>query len=103
LPAFRRARMKDKSAGLLREIANMEIQVRDYANYVETRRQLLITKPNNRQYWMGFLIAQYLVKDYPGVLSLIDAFEKATGAHREEYEKSELCLFRNIVLEKMGD
>lgn len=42
----------------------MQIQLRDIPGFVETRHQLLILKPANRNNWITFAVAHHLNKNY---------------------------------------
>lgn len=42
----------------------LQIQLRDVTGFVETRHQLLILKPANRNHWISFAVAHHLDKNY---------------------------------------
>jgi hypothetical protein len=42
----------------------LQIQLRDIPGFVETRHQLLIQKPTNRNNWITFAVAHHLDKNY---------------------------------------
>ena len=41
-----------------------QIQLRDLSGFVETRHQLLLLKPGNRNHWINFAVAHHLNKNY---------------------------------------
>ncbi|KAL6079103.1 N-alpha-acetyltransferase 16, NatA auxiliary subunit [Balamuthia mandrillaris] len=106
---FRNALKHDeKNNNLLRELAHLLIQIRDTSGYLEVRRKLLTEKPNNRNNWLAFAIAQYLCKDYAMALNVLTKYEETNAQQgdtnaSEPFEKSELLLFKNAALEQTGD
>jgi hypothetical protein len=42
----------------------LQIQLRDIPGFVETRHQLLLQKPTNRNNWITFAVAHHLDKNY---------------------------------------
>lgn len=46
---------------VLRETANLQIQVRDHSNHVATRWKILQLKPNLIYNWAAFAVANHLV------------------------------------------
>ena len=56
----------------------MQIQLRDIPGFVETRHQLLILKPNNRNHWITFAVAHHLDKNYE--LAVQVSMDDITGA-----------------------
>ncbi len=42
----------------------VQIQLRDIPGFVETRHQLLILKPANRNHWICFAVAHHLNKNH---------------------------------------
>eukprot|EP01090_Pellita_catalonica_P014628 TRINITY_DN3777_c0_g2_i1.p1 TRINITY_DN3777_c0_g2~~TRINITY_DN3777_c0_g2_i1.p1 ORF type:complete len:865 (+),score=188.51 TRINITY_DN3777_c0_g2_i1:21-2615(+) len=86
-----------------KQIADLEIRKRDFANFVETRRALVTTAPGKKENWVGFAIGQFLVANYTETLTVLDAFKGETSASSEQHEKSAFLLFRNLVYETMGD
>jgi peptide alpha-N-acetyltransferase len=46
---------------VLRDLGQLQIQLRDYEGYAETRRQVLISKPGMQINWITYAVALYLV------------------------------------------
>jgi hypothetical protein len=46
---------------VLRDLGQLQIQLRDYVGYAETRRQILLEKPGLQINWLTFAIAIYFV------------------------------------------
>jgi peptide alpha-N-acetyltransferase len=49
---------------LLKDIASMQIQIRDHSAHVQSRLGILKLKPNMIQNWIGFILANHLVLIY---------------------------------------
>lgn len=97
-------RMEPESIQVLRDLAGLQIQLRDIPGFVETRHQLLILKPANRANWISFAVAHHLDKNYELAVQVLDAYE---GTQQEEpaseaYERSELLLYKASVLAEGG-
>ena len=45
---------------ILKDLSLLQAQMRDRVGFVETRRQLLTLKSNNRSNWIAFALSQYL-------------------------------------------
>eukprot|EP01087_Luapelamoeba_hula_P012172 TRINITY_DN3380_c3_g1_i2.p1 TRINITY_DN3380_c3_g1~~TRINITY_DN3380_c3_g1_i2.p1 ORF type:complete len:936 (-),score=231.59 TRINITY_DN3380_c3_g1_i2:43-2850(-) len=105
LKAFRNAVKADENNySLLNEIAHLLAQVRDLPALLEVRRKLLQLKPSHKANWIGFAVAHHLVKDYAGALDVLNKFEAAQDEDaKDSLEHGEMLLFRNVVLEEMGD
>jgi Mg2+ and Co2+ transporter CorA len=77
-------------------------QVRDLADFVETRRQILHQRPGSRTNWISFAIAQFMHKQYDTALKVIEEYERSiedqivadADPNTEKYENSELFLFK---------
>lgn len=47
---------------ILRQAASLQIQIRDHASHVNTRWKIVSLKPNIIHHWVGFAVAQHLVR-----------------------------------------
>ncbi|GAQ88611.1 N-terminal acetyltransferase [Klebsormidium nitens] len=89
---------------ILRDLANLQVQLRDTAGFVETRRELLTTKPNNKNNWLAFAIAQHLSGRQHVAVEIITAYEKTVEEYldSERYEHSEMLLYKAMLMEEAG-
>jgi N-alpha-acetyltransferase 15/16, NatA auxiliary subunit len=46
---------------VLRDLGQLQIQLRDYEGYAETRRLVLVSKPGLQVNWMSYAMALFLV------------------------------------------
>ena len=54
-------RFEPDNIQLLRDIAAMQIQIRDHSSHVQTRLNILKLKPNLIHNWTGFALANHFV------------------------------------------
>ncbi len=101
---------------ILRELSIVQIHTRDLEGYKDTRHQLFKLKPGQRASWIGFAIAYHLLKDYDMAYKIMDALRNTMNQDNQqqqqqqsrkdatfEYERSELLLYQNMILEESGD
>eukprot|EP00899_Mesostigma_viride_P025222 jgi/Mesvir1/5885/Mv00657-RA.1 len=103
IKCYRNALRIDKeNIQILRDMSLLQLQMRDLAGLVETRRQLLTLKPNNRNNWIGFSVAQHLNGSYEVAALILDAYEGTIEelAEGEKYENSEMLMYKAMLLEE---
>jgi len=61
---------------ILRDLALIQVHIRDFKGYQGTRYNILRSKLGNRQAWMGFIVAAYLAKDYETALKALSEVKK---------------------------
>ncbi|CAD7697067.1 unnamed protein product [Ostreobium quekettii] len=86
---------------ILRDMALLQIQMRDLNGFLETRNRLLQLRPGNRNNWIAFAIAHYLNKHYDIAVQVLTAYEGTLDdiPKEEAYEHSEMLLFKATLLE----
>lgn len=88
---------------ILRDLALLQVQIRNYEGLEETRRQLLTVKPNQRNNWIGFALSFHLLGNYNTAVSVLDTYQdtlKQSSQPEDRYEASELILYKNFILEE---
>jgi peptide alpha-N-acetyltransferase len=64
--AYLNALKYDKeNQNVLRDLGNLQIQLRDYEGYRETRRLILVARPNINLNWITYAASLYLVYYFP--------------------------------------
>jgi tetratricopeptide (TPR) repeat protein len=53
-------RLEPESAQILRDLALLQVQMRDYKGYVDSRNTMLLARPQLRQNWSAMAIAHHL-------------------------------------------
>jgi len=89
---------------ILRDLSLLQVQMRDLAGFVQTRRHLLTLKPTNRNNWFTFALSQHMMDRYDGALGIVKAYEDTLeGTPENDYEHSEMLLYKAMLLEESGD
>lgn len=90
---------------VMRDLSSLQIFLRDYQGFEETRRNLLIHSPAGVQNWVTLAGAQYMNKNYEGALNsmqtLFKFYENDTKIMKR-YEVSESVLFVCRIYEKLS-
>lgn len=77
--------------------------MRDLAGFVHTRRHLLTLKPTNRNNWFTFAVSQHLMDRQAQAVGIVKAYEDTLeGTPENDYEHSEMLLYKNMLLEEDG-
>ncbi|CEP08700.1 hypothetical protein [Parasitella parasitica] len=89
---------------ILRDYAILQTQMRNYDALVDTRTKLLEAKPQTPSFWLGLAIAYQLVnKPENGIKVLNNQAETNMSAATNDFERSELLMYHNMLLEETGD
>jgi peptide alpha-N-acetyltransferase len=95
-------RIDKNNQNILRDLGNLQLQMRDMAGYVGTARKILEGRPTLRQSWVAFALANFAVKDYDIAYDAVTKYYETASEPSEPYEESEFYLFQNQCLEKAG-
>ncbi|EIE91923.1 hypothetical protein G6F46_008235 [Rhizopus delemar] len=90
---------------ILRDFALLQTQMRHYDALVDTRTKLLDSQPQNPSYWLGLAVAYQLVNKPENAVKVLETFNetKIPGGATTDFEKSELLMYHNTLLEEAGD
>ncbi|KAG0231137.1 hypothetical protein BGW42_000488 [Actinomortierella wolfii] len=90
---------------ILRDYSLLQMQLRNYEAYVDTRHQLLELRPQNRMYWIGLAIAYHMMGKYDLAVKVLTAYEDSLKdiPSKPDYEHSEMLLYHNSILDESGD
>ena len=105
IKCYKNALRQDKdNMQILRDLAQLQVQMRDVAGFVDTRHTLLQLKPANRAHWIAFAIAHHLGKNYEVAVQVLDAYAATLDAVTadEAYGYSEMLLYKGIIMEEAG-
>ena len=70
-------RIDKDNTQLLRDLSFLQMQTRELADFVESRRQLLTMRPNTRVNWMAFCVGHFYKGDHDAALKVMDEFESS--------------------------
>lgn len=106
MKAYRFAlKLEPDSAQIQRDLAVLQIQMRDYQGYVQSRLAMLQARPQLRQSWTGLAIAHHLAgnpADADGILKTYEETLKTPPA-RTDLEHAEALMYHNMVIAETGD
>ncbi|WBW75056.1 NatA N-acetyltransferase complex regulatory subunit Naa15 [Schizosaccharomyces osmophilus] len=90
------------NTSLLRDLALLQSQLRQFKPLADTRNSLLQTNPGVRGNWSALAVAQYLRGEFASSFKILDAFETtiSQGIPVDPQEESESQLFINLVILK---
>lgn len=86
---------------ILRDLSWLQVQMRDMTGFVETRETILKFN-KNRNSWVALAVANFANEKYQVAYDTIEEYNKISRDKAEAYEESELLLFQNKCLEKLG-
>jgi N-alpha-acetyltransferase 15/16, NatA auxiliary subunit len=93
------------SWNILRDLAQIQIQLRDYQGYIQTRRDILKQRSTLRQNWTALAVAYHLAGDYAEAEKILTTYEETLKSPppRSDIEHSEAVLYKNTVIAESGD
>ncbi|KAM0286435.1 hypothetical protein ACHAQH_000861 [Verticillium albo-atrum] len=93
------------SAQILRDLALLQMQTRDYPGYVQSRITMLQAKSQLIQNWTALAVAHHLNSDLPAAEKVINMYEstlKTTPSSRD-IEHSEVVMYKNRLIAEQGE
>lgn len=87
---------------ILRDLSMLQVHMRDLEGYKETRYNLLQLKSGQRASWIGYAVANHLVKDFDMAFKVLEEFRKTQQGQSGDYEYSELLLYQVMILIEAG-
>ena len=95
-----------KNEKVLRELASVQLQLRDFDGHLKTRRTLWKSHPEYRVNWVGYAIACHLSGEYEYASHLVKLVHESclsdtdmpTNRWETQNQHSELLLYRNFIL-----
>ena len=104
--AYRMAlNLEPESPQILRDLSLLQVQMRDFSGYVQSRHKMLLKREGFRQNWTALAIAHHLngdLKEAERVLKLYEDTLKMEPSIRD-IEHNEAVLYRNTVIHEQGD
>lgn len=98
-------KLEPNSAQIQRDLATLQVQMRDYAGYVQSRNAMLQARPQARQGWTALAIAHHLAGSLTEAENILTTYEgtlKATPP-RGDIEHSEATMYKNSIIAEQGD
>lgn len=98
-------RLEPGSPQIQRDLAFLQVQMRDFQGYVQSRTAMLQAKSQLRQNWTALAVAYHLAGDLAQAEKVLTTYEeslKSPPSHAD-YENSEALLYKNSVIAEAGD
>lgn len=91
---------------ILRDLALLQTQIRDYKNLRDSRQKFLESQPGYRANWTAVAVAHHLNNDYDAAVRTLSKIEGIIKEHLQEqdrYEQSECVLYKNQIIAESGN
>ncbi|KAL8905972.1 MAG: hypothetical protein Q9207_002303 [Kuettlingeria erythrocarpa] len=105
-------KLEPDSQQILRDLALLQVQMRDYQGYIQSRRTILQSKTpsgqknsNSRLNWTALAVAQHLAGDLYGAERTLTTFEETLRQTppKTDNEHSEALLYKNTIIAETGE
>ncbi|KAF2745549.1 N-alpha-acetyltransferas-like protein 15 [Sporormia fimetaria CBS 119925] len=98
-------RLEPDQMNILRDLALLQMQIRDYAGYLDTRKKMLTARPLIRQNWTAVAIGHHLLGDYKSAERVLQSFEETLKQPppKSDIENSEAILYKNVIIAESGE
>lgn len=105
IKAYRFAlRIEPDSQPIQRDLALLQMQMRDYQGYIQSRSAMLQARPAFRQNWTALAIAHHLAGDLEEAEKVLTTYEDTlkTPPPVGDMEHSEAVMYKNAILSEAG-
>ena len=98
-------KLEPDSHQIQKDLALLQMQMRDYPGYIQSRRAILQNKTLWRQNWTALAVAQHLSGDLWDAERTLTTFEETlkSPTPRSDIEHAEAILYKNTIIAEMGD
>ncbi|KAI1504545.1 NMDA receptor-regulated protein 1-domain-containing protein [Biscogniauxia marginata] len=98
-------KLEPDSHQIQRDLAFLQIQMRDYQGYIQSRTAMLQARPQVRQNWTALAVAHHLAGDLSQAEKVLTTYEESlkTPPSKTDYENSEATMYKNSIIAEMGD
>ncbi|EME49545.1 hypothetical protein DOTSEDRAFT_68353 [Dothistroma septosporum NZE10] len=106
IKAYRFAlKLDPDSQQIQRDLALLQVQMRDFVGFEQSRNQMLQARPQLRQNWTGLAVALHLKGDLEAAENVLHRFEETLKQPppRSDMEHAEAVLYKNSIIAEQGD
>ncbi|KAF9887782.1 hypothetical protein FE257_009588 [Aspergillus nanangensis] len=106
IKAYRFAlRIEPDSPTIQRDLALLQMQMRDYQGYIQSRTAMLQARPGFRQNWTALAIAHHLSGDLEEAEKVLTTYEETlkNPPPVADMEHSEAVLYKNMIMAESGN
>lgn len=98
-------RLEPESHQIQRDLAFLQIQMRDYQGYIQSRTAMLQARPQLRQNWTALAVAHHLAGNLAQAEKVLNTYEESLKVppSKTDYENSEAVMYKNSIIAEMGE
>ncbi|KAH6586115.1 hypothetical protein BASA50_009605 [Batrachochytrium salamandrivorans] len=100
-------RFDKENQQIMRDYSLLQIQMRNYESFNETRHQILNLRPSQRANWITLAVSYHLLKNYEMAEKIMSSYEESMNEENvgplADFENSEMMLYKNMIIEESGD
>jgi N-alpha-acetyltransferase 15/16, NatA auxiliary subunit len=98
-------KLEPDSQQIQRDLALLQVQMRDYSGYIESRRTMLQARPQVRQNWTALAIAHHLAGNLASAEDVLTKYEETLKnvPQKPDIEHSEALLYKNTIIAEAGE
>ena len=98
-------KLEPDSTQIQRDLALLQIQMRDYQGYLVSRRQMLTSRSHVRQSWTALAVALHLNGDLSEAEGVLTTYEETlkNPPSKMDFENSEAVMYKNTLIAEQGD
>lgn len=98
-------KLEPDSPQIQRDLAFLQIQMRDYQGYIQSRNTMLQARSQVRQNWTALAVAHHLAGDLVQAEKVLTTYEESlkTPPSKTDYENSEAVMYKNSIIAEQGD
>ncbi|KAF2761836.1 N-alpha-acetyltransferas-like protein 15 [Pseudovirgaria hyperparasitica] len=106
LKAFKFAHSLDPgNPNIMRDMSQLQVQIRDYQGYIQSRTEMLKQRASIRQNWTALALAHHLKGDLAEAEKVLTMYEDTLKSPptKTDIEHSEAVLYKNSIIAEAGD
>ena len=98
-------KLEPESQQIQKDLALLQIQMRDYQGYVQSRRAILQQRTGWRPNWTALAVAQHLAGDLANAERTLTTYEETLKSPppKTDIEHAEAILYKNSIIAEMGE
>ena len=98
-------RLEPESQQIQRDLALLQIQMRDYSGYVQSRKAMLQARAALRSNWIALAVAHHLAGELVEAERTLTAYEETLRSppSKTDTEHAEAVLYKNTIIAEMGE
>jgi peptide alpha-N-acetyltransferase len=98
-------RLEPDSQQIQRDLALLQVQMRDYSGYLASRKAMLTARSHVRQNWTALAVALHLHGDLSEAEGVLTTYEETlkNPPSKTDFENSEAVMYKNSLIAEQGN